>query len=114
MLVSRISVRLMVSAHLVDFANAQFPKLMEHPDLREDALQELRMVDAFRPQAIGAEKRRMARRALSWLEYELGLVPAMPRHMKPSYEALPKLEEGAFLNTLSETLEASRLVERAA
>jgi len=113
-MVSRISVRLLVSVELVDFANEQFQKLMEHPDHREDALQELRMVDAFLPLATGAERRRAAHSALSWLQYDLGVVPAAPRVDRPAYAPLPKLEEGTFLNDLSQMLDDARLYDRAA
>jgi hypothetical protein len=113
-MVSRISVRLLVSVELVDFAHEQFAKLMEHPDHREDALQELRMVDAFLFQATDAQKRRTAHSALSWLQYDLGVVTAEPSVERPQYEPLPRLEEGSFLNDLSERLEAARLYDRAA
>lgn len=113
-MVSRISVRLLVSVELVDFANEQFPKLMEDLDHREDALQELRMVDAFLPLATDAQKRRAAHSALAWLQYDLGVVQAAPRVDRPEYASLPKLEEGTFLNDLSEMLEAARLYDRAA
>lgn len=113
-MVSRISVRLLVSVALLDFAKKHFASLMEHPDHREDALQELRMVDAFLSQTTDARKRRMAASALSWLQYDLGVVTAKPRARRPEYTPLPKLEEGTFLNDLSERLEAARLYERAA
>lgn len=113
-MLSRISVRLLVSVDLASFANRMFPELMEHPDHREDALQELRMVDAFLSQATGAQRCRKAKQALSWLQYDLGVVTAKPRCRKPSYAPLPALEEGTFLNDLSEKLEAAIAHERAA
>jgi hypothetical protein len=113
-MVSRNSVRLPASVDLIAFANVHFAELMKHPDHREDALQELRIVSAFLPQATDAEKRRVARRVLSWLQYDLGVVAAKPRCQKPSYAPLPELEEGSFLNDLSDRLEAARMYERAA
>jgi hypothetical protein len=113
-MVSRISVRLLVSVDLVDFANQHFAELMNHPDHREDALQELRMVDAFLSQATGAQKRRTAKQALSWLAYDLGVTTTKPRCARPVYKALPALEEGTFLNDLSLKLEAALEYDRAA
>ena len=114
MATSRISVRLLVSVDLVDFANQMFPKLMMHPDHREDALQELRMVDAFLFQATRAQKRRAATQALSWLQYDLGVVTTKPRCNKPTYAPLPTVEEGTFLKDLSDTLEVALAYDRAA
>ena len=113
-MLSRISVRLLVSVDLVDFAEEVFPRLMTHPDYREDALQELRMVDAFLPQATSIEKRRTARQALTWLQYMLGVSTVKPRCARPAYDPLPVLEEGSFLKDLAERLEAARMYEAAA
>jgi len=113
-MVSRFSVRLMASVDLIDFANKEFAELMDHRDHREDAFQELRMVDAFLTQATGAEKRRVARQALTWLAYDLGVTATKPRCKRPAYEALPVLEEGTLLNDLSLQLEALYSYERAA
>lgn len=113
MVASRISVRLLVSVALLDFAKKHFARLLEHPDHREDALQELRMIDAFLVQATDAARCRMARRALSWLSYDLGVEAAKPRLKAPLYQPLPKLERGTFLKDLSDRLEAARVYERA-
>jgi hypothetical protein len=113
-MLSRISVRLLVSVDLLNFANERFALLMSHPDHREDALQELLMVEAFLFQATSAQKRRAARKALSRLAYDLGVVTAKPHCEEPEYAPLPVLEEGTFLNDLSLKLEAALAYDRAA
>ena len=113
-MVRSISVRLLVEVDLMDFAEGHFAELMTHPDHREDALQELRMIDAFLPKTARTERRRMVRRALSWLAYNLGVTTRAPRFAKPLYTAHPKLERGTFLNDLSEKLEVARAYDVAA
>jgi hypothetical protein len=98
-----------VSAELLDVANANFGVLLQHPDFREDALQELRMVERFGP-ADRNGKEAEAHRALAWLSYHLGVTPVKPLCRKPNYAPLPMLEEGTFLADLQRVLDAERSV----
>lgn len=112
-MIRSISVRLLVSVELLEFAESKFFELMQDPGQREDALQELRMVEMFSARADLKAKLALAKRALTWLTYERSpeILPR-PRCRKPKYTPLPKLEEGTFLADLSLKLEAARLHER--
>lgn len=109
-MIRRISTKAhFVSAESLDFANANFGVLMQHPDFREDALQELRMVERFAP-ADRDGRQAEARRALAWLSYHLGVIPVKPLCRKPKYAPLPMLEEGTFLADLQRALDVERSV----
>ena len=109
-MIRRISTKAhFVSAEVLDFANANFGHLMQHPDFREDAIQELCMVERFAPAEQGGVKAE-ARRALAWLSYHLGVIPTKPLCRKPKYAPLPAIEEGTFLADLQRVLDAERSV----
>lgn len=111
-MIRSISVRLMVSSELMDFAEAMFDELLADPDQRLDTLQELRMVETFSASASPKEKLEEARRALTWLRYERSPeVLPKPRCRRPSYSPLPNVEEGTFLRDLSDALDAARFAE---
>lgn len=111
-MIRRISTKAhFVSAEVLDFANANFGVLMQHPDFREDALQELCMVERFAPRdQDGAKDKDEARRALAWLSYHLGVIPVKPLCRKPKYAPLPAIEEGTFLADLQHVLDVERSV----
>lgn len=113
-MVRSISVRLLVSDPLLELAETEFSRLMKHPDHREDALQEIRMVETFVLGQPFPQKRDALRRALAWLGFELGVESRRPRGRRPSYVPLPIIEEGTFLSDLAERLEVARAIERAA
>ena len=71
-----------VSVILLALAESEFPRLMEHRTNREDAIQTLALVQfATR----GEHALEIARHALSWLEYELGVVPVPPSCPRPEF-----------------------------
>jgi hypothetical protein len=82
------------------FAQEKFPRLMEHPTNREDALQTLALVHHM---SHGVGELRLARRALIWLEYELGIVPMKPVFPNPVFNA-DTLEPGTLLDEVDRDL----------
>jgi hypothetical protein len=95
-MVRSISVASLVSSELLQFACASFPELMSHPDFREDALQELRLVELGETDGL-EEKVEVARRSLAWLSYELGLRPDRPTFPRVDYLWLKDAVTGTFL-----------------
>jgi hypothetical protein len=107
-MVRSISVALLVSTELEEFASGQFPELMSHPDFRDDALQELRMVELGETDGL-EEKVDVARRALAWLSYELGLRPDRPTFPRVDFLWLKDAVSGTFLRDTDRALESLRV-----
>lgn len=107
-MIRSISVGLLVPESLLDFATQEFPDLMTHPDVREDALQELRMVElgeTLEPD----EKREIARVALAHLAYELGMRAQKPTRPRADYLWLRDSVAGTLVRDLDLAIEAGRL-----
>ena len=92
-----------VSVPLVQLALGDFPRLMGHPTNREDALQELALVELASEEALPL---REARQALAWLEYELGLCTRKPAFSKPFSTPPPEIIPGTFLAELEAALDS--------
>ena len=106
-MVRTISVAALVSSELLESACGSFPELLTHPDFREDALQELRLVELGETDGL-EEKVETARRSLSWLSYELGLRPDRPTFPRVDYLWLKNAVTGTFLRDADQALESLR------
>lgn len=95
-MVRSISVGTLVSQELYDFACREFRELMVHPDFREDTLQELTLVELGEIQET-EEKVDVARRALAWLSYELGVCPDRPTFPRVDYMWLKDAVTGTLI-----------------
>ncbi len=89
-----------VPRSLRSYARTYFPRLMDHPTDREDALQTLALVHH---QARGVGELRQARRALIWLEYELGIVPMKPAFPNPVFN-VDAIQRGTLLDDVDRDL----------
>jgi len=92
---------------LIDLAEREFRRLMEHRHHREDALQTLALVQFATGDPEDVEA---AYRALAWLEYELVEGSERPSFPKPHF--LPPSDAwsvGTLLRNLDSALEAERL-----
>ena len=104
----RISVRSLVAIELEAYAEEAFPELMAHRDHREDAIQELAMVERFTSVTLSVkEKLAIAYRSLAWLSYELGVSEVRPDDERPEFAPLPIVEEGNWIQEISDMAEAA-------
>lgn len=90
------SVATLVSLELLDYAERMFPEILFHPDFRADALQELSMVELGEVLE-REEKLEVARRALTWLSYELGVTVDRPTFPRVDYLWLKDAVTGTLL-----------------
>jgi hypothetical protein len=98
-MVRSISVGTLVTQELLDYARKTFPELMSHPDFREDALQELTLVELGETLE-SEEKVEVARRSLTWLAYELGVNPDRPAFPRVDYIWLKEAVTGTLIRDL--------------
>lgn len=76
---------------------------------REDALQELRLVEIGCEGMSGQDKFHAAIRSLAWLEYELGFAHDQPSFPKPTFPPAGDLARGSFVREIDEALEVERI-----
>jgi hypothetical protein len=102
------SVGSLVTSELHAAVCAEFPELLTHPDFREDALQELALVELG--ETVDAEEKlTVARRELTWLSYELGLRCDRPAHPRVDYAWLKDAVSGTLLRDADGALAELRL-----
>ncbi len=107
-MVRSISVGSLVTSELHTVACAEFPELLFHPDFREDALQELSLVELG--ETVDAEEKlTVARRELAWLSYELGLRPTRPALPRVDYAWLRDAVSGTLLQDTDRAMQELRL-----
>lgn len=108
-MVRSISVATLVSKEIFDFACREFPELMSDPVIREDALQELSMAELG--EIVEAEEKvEVARRALAWLSYELGVTSDRPTFPRVDYLWMKDAVAGTLLRNTDRALDELRLV----
>ncbi len=95
-MVRSISVATLVSLELLDYAERMFPEILFHPDFRADALQELTLVELGEVLEM-EEKVEVARRALTWLSYELGVSVDRPTFPRVDYLWLKDAVTGTLI-----------------
>ena len=95
-MVRSISVGTLVSLELLDYAARMFPEILFHPDFPADALQELTLVELGEVLEM-EEKVEVARRALTWLSYELGVSVDRPTFPRVDYLWLKDAVTGTLI-----------------
>ena len=107
-MVRSISVGSLVTSELHTIACAEFPELLFHPEFREDALQELALVELG--ETVDAEEKlSVARRELAWLSYELGLRPDRPALPRVDYTWLKDAVSGTLLEDADRAMQELRI-----
>jgi len=87
----------------LDLLRREFPLLAQEQNL-EDAIQEVAVVTLAIPHPTSQD----FRRALAWLQYELGLVGEKPEFPRPYGPAGESIVPGSLLREIDQALEAER------
>ncbi len=88
---------------LVRLLRTVFRKLWRRA--KEDALQELRLVELGCEGLNGSDTFQAALQSLSWLEYELGYRADQPSCPKPTFPPAGDLVRGSFVSEIDDVLE---------